>query len=79
MKNPLLATAIVLVTTAVATVAQGHGVLLPIREHGKWGFIDTAGHIRISARFDDAFWINNTFDGDLEPVKKGREVGIHQS
>ncbi len=77
MKDWLLATAMMLLTTTVVCVAQGRGdVLLPMREHGKWGFIDAVGRIRISARFDDAFWINNAFDGDLEPVKKNGRWGF---
>jgi hypothetical protein len=60
------------VSATIATVAQEpKDDLLPVRDHGKWGFIDTSGHIRIPPQFDDAIEINNTFDDDIEPVKKG--------
>jgi hypothetical protein len=67
----------VLITTAIATVAQEQGgVLLPVREHGKWGFIDKTGQMRISPQFDDAIDISNTFDSDLEPVEKDGKWGF---
>ena len=44
----------------------------PSVENGRWGFIDKSAHVRIASQFEDVIEINNTFDGDLEPVKKGK-------
>src|SRR6185312_8899302 len=77
VRHAIIGMTLVLVLAATANLAEEHNdVLLPMRQHEKWGFIDRAGHIRISPQFDDAFWINNSFDGELEPVEKGGRWGF---
>jgi hypothetical protein len=64
------------VLASVPALPQDNSVLLPIRENGRWGFIDGSAHVRIAPQFEDSIEINNTFDGDLEPVKKDGKWGF---
>src|SRR5262245_31023538 len=45
--------------------------LYPVRQHGKWGFINREGKIMISPRFDEA----EEFTEGLAPVQIGNKYG----
>lgn len=63
--------------------AQADDVLIPVKENGKWGYVNTSGSFEIRPRFSEAHYFSGDravvgLDGGLTYIDRGGEVVLDE-